>query len=122
MAIDVEEAVRTFMLAVGQGKDDGKFAFDLRLKLIDEEYDEFIQALNHGDNALTAKEACDLVYVVVGTCIALGIPFNEVFAALQVSNMSKISPDGHVKFREDGKVLKGPGYIDAEQTIREILS
>lgn len=122
MAIDIEEAVRTFMTSVGQVKDEGRHTLDLRLKLIEEEYEEFIIALKYGDNVFTAKEAADLVYVVVGTCIALGIPFNEVFAALQVSNMSKIGPDGKVQLREDGKVLKGPGYIDAEQTIREILS
>lgn len=120
--IDIEAAVRTFMTAVGQGEDTGKFAFDLRLRLIEEEYDEFIQALKYGDNVFTAKEAADLVYVVVGTLIALGIPFNEVFAALQVSNMSKIGLDGKVSLREDGKVLKGPGYIDAEETIRRILA
>lgn len=121
MSIDVEEAVRTFMSAVGQGKDEGKHVFDLRLKLIDEEYDEFITALNYGDDVFIAKEAADLVYVVVGTLVARGIPFNEVFGALQVSNMSKIGPDGKIVLREDGKVLKGPNYIDAEESIREIL-
>lgn len=121
MAIDVEEAVRTFMTACGQGKSDGKHVFDLRLRLIEEEYDEFIEALKYGDNVFTAKEAADLVYVVVGTCIALGIPFNEVFGALQISNMSKIGPDGKIRFREDGKVLKGADYIDAEDSIRSIL-
>jgi len=121
MAIDVEQSVRTFMNAAGQGKDDGKEVFDLRLKLLEEEYQEFMEALGWGDNVFIAKEAADLVYVVVGTCIARGIPFNDVFAALQQSNMSKVSEDGSVVKREDGKILKGPNFRPAEDMIREIL-
>ena len=120
-SIDVEAAVRTFMAACGQGKDDGKHIFDLRIRLIDEEYDELVEALNWGDRVQIAKELADLAYVVVGTAVALGIPFNEVFSALQASNMSKVGSDGTIKFREDGKVLKGPEYIEAETAIREIL-
>lgn len=119
--IDVEAAVRTFMEACGQGQDEGKHIFDLRLRLIEEEYTEFLEALNWGDNVYIAKEACDLVYVVVGTLIARGIPFNDVFAALQQSNMTKVGPDGQVTKREDGKILKGPDFRPAEDMIKEIL-
>lgn len=120
-SIDVEAAVRTFMDIAGQGRDESKRNIALRLALIDEEHDELVEAINWGDRVLIAKELADLVYVVVGTAIALGIPFNEVFAALQTSNMSKVGPDGKLVFREDGKVLKGPHYIEAEAAIREIL-
>lgn len=122
MAINIEESVRTFMDAVGQAEDDGKYAFDLRLRLLEEEFNEFMEALDWGDDVFIAKEAADLVYVVVGTCISRGIPFNEVFAALQTSNMSKIGPDGTVTKREDGKILKGDHFQPAEDQIREILS
>lgn len=122
MAINIEESVRTFMNAVGQSEDDGKYAFDLRLRLLEEEFNEFMEALDWGDDVFIAKEAADLVYVVVGTCISRGIPFNEVFAALQASNMSKIGPDGTITKREDGKILKGDHFQPAEDQIREILS
>jgi predicted HAD superfamily Cof-like phosphohydrolase len=121
MAINVEESVRTFMTACGQGKDDGKHVFDLRLRLLEEEYTEFLEALNWGDPVFVAKEGADLVYVVVGTLISLGIPFNEVFAALQNSNMSKVGPDGQVAMRDDGKILKGDHFVPAEDQIKEIL-
>jgi predicted HAD superfamily Cof-like phosphohydrolase len=120
-AIDVEAAVRTFMDAAGQGKSDGKDVFDLRIKLLDEEYYELIEALNYGDPVHIAKEMADLVYVVVGTAITMGIPFNEVFAALQASNMTKVGPDGKVTQREDGKILKGDHFRPAEDMIKEIL-
>jgi phosphoribosyl-ATP pyrophosphohydrolase len=121
MSIDVESAVRTFMEVVGQGEDSGAHVFDLRLKLIEEEYEEFLEALRWGDKTYIAKEACDLVYVVVGTLISQGIPFNDVFACLQQSNMSKVGPDGQVTRREDGKILKGEFFQPAEDLIKEIL-
>lgn len=119
--IDVESAVRTFMQACGQGEDDGKHTLDLRLALIEEEYNEFLEALGWGDPVLIAKEACDLIYVVVGTLISKGIPFNDVFAALQTSNMSKVGPNGEVTRRSDGKILKGDDFKPAEAMIKEIL-
>lgn len=122
MAINIEESVRTFMNAVGQTEDDSKYVFDLRLRLLEEEFNEFMEALDWGDNVFVAKEAADLVYVVVGTCISRGIPFNEVFGALQASNMSKVGPDGKVTKRDDGKILKGDYYQPAEDAIREILA
>lgn len=121
MSIDIEQSVRTFMTACGQGQDDGKHIFDLRLKLLEEEYTEFLEALNWGEDVYIAKEAADLVYVVVGTCIARGIPFNDVFAALQTSNMTKVGPDGSVSKRDDGKILKGEHFQPAEDLIEEIL-
>lgn len=119
--IDVEAAVRQFMDACGQGEDTGKHTHDLRLALIEEEFTEFIEALNYGDDVFIAKEAADLVYVVVGTLIARGIPFNDVFAALQTSNMTKVGPDGQVTKREDGKILKGEHFKPAEDLIKTIL-
>jgi predicted HAD superfamily Cof-like phosphohydrolase len=35
----------------------------------------------------------------------------EVFDAIQESNMSKLDEDGKPIYREDGKVLKGPNYF-----------
>ena len=119
MAIDIEQSVRAFMQAAEQLGDKGKYAFDLRLALIDEEHDELVEAINHGDKVHIAKELVDLVYVVVGTAISMGIPFNEVFGAVHIANMSKF--DGEAEVRPDGKILKGKNYQPAEAAIREIL-
>lgn len=119
--MNIEEAVRTFMTLAGQADEVEPKVSDLRLALIEEEYTEFLEALNWGDPVHIAKEGADLVYVVVGTFISLGIPFNEVFAALQSSNMSKVGPDGSFSRRDDGKILKGDSYTPAEDQIREIL-
>lgn len=119
MAIDVEHAVRTFMNTAGQDEDHSKYAVDLRIKLLDEEYTELIEAINNRDRVQIAKELADIVYVAVGTAITMGIPFNEVFGALQLSNMSKF--DGDPEIRSDGKVLKGKNFRPAEEAIKQIL-
>lgn len=118
MAINIEEAVRTFMDAAGADAQ----SIDLKLAMLEEEYTEFLEALRWGDPVFVAKEGADLVYVVVSTLISLGIPFNEVFTALQTSNMSKIGPDGQITKSEDGKILKGEDFQPAEDQIREILA
>ena len=56
------------------------------------------------------KEACDLVYVVLGTFVEFGWDFDEAFKRVHESNMSKLDAEGKPIYREDGKVLKGPNY------------
>lgn len=57
-----------------------------------------------------AKELTDLLYVCHWTAAKIGIDINEAFRRVHASNMSKLGPDGKPVKREDGKVLKGPGY------------
>lgn len=57
-------------------------------------------------------DACfDLKYVIIGFEYEVGI--EPQFCAMegQASNMSKLQEDGTVKYREDGKVLKGPNFF-----------
>lgn len=43
------------------------------------------------------------------------IPLRAVFDQVHASNMSKVNPaTGKAEYREDGKVLKGPGYAEAD--------
>lgn len=103
----------------------------LRHKLIEEEFNEVTQELqmeiwddfeymdvkNHPkydkgfDINRLAKELSDLLYVVYGTAAAYGIPIDDVYRKVHQNNMSKLQPDGTVKYREDGKVLKPDTYV-----------
>jgi predicted HAD superfamily Cof-like phosphohydrolase len=57
------------------------------------------------------KEGADLLYVVFGTFVSLGLgdQLIEAFKRVHESNMSKLE-NGKPIYREDGKVLKGKDY------------
>lgn len=55
------------------------------------------------------KEGCDVHVVTSGTLIEYGVPEDEIYEAVHVSNMAKIGPDGGAK-RPDGKTLKPAGW------------
>lgn len=65
------------------------------------------------DKTKVAKELADLLYVTYGSAETMDIPMDEVFAEVHRSNMSKMHPDGTVRHREDGKILKGDWYSPA---------
>lgn len=105
--IDVEAAVRNFVDSTGA---------EATIQLFDVAYDEFVSALDWGDESIIAKQGVDLVYLVIAALAAKGIPFNEVFSAVHASNMSR-----GTERDEDGKIVKGPEYVDPDKAIREIL-
>ena len=63
------------------------------------------------DTVGAADALADLVYVVYGMALETGIDLAAVLAEVQRSNMSKLGADGRPVYRQDGKVLKGPGYL-----------
>jgi NTP pyrophosphatase (non-canonical NTP hydrolase) len=88
----------------------------LRMRLMAEELGEVIAAMHEKNTIQIADGLADLLYVVVGTAIAYGIPINEVFDEVHASNMTKPRLDKHNK---GGKVQKG-GFRPPQ--IERILS
>lgn len=82
----------------------------LRVRLIQEEFEEFQQAMAQSDLQGMAKELADLLYVVYGSAVSCGIDMEPVFREVHRSNMSKVG--GHK--REDGKWVKPPTYSPAD--------
>ncbi len=82
----------------------------LRETLIREELDEFIEAMQAGELHNAIKEAADLLYVVYGTFVEMGVDNEPFFAEVHRSNMSK--KDGHR--RADGKWVKPANYSPAD--------
>ena len=100
----------------------------LRMRMMREEYEEvrvemvkLTRLLEHHEPGtervdkimatlgLLLKELADLRYVVEGTAVAFGLPFEEAFEEVHRSNMSKTPPD------EPGqKAVKGPWYSKAD--------
>lgn len=82
------------------------------VRLIDEELQEYEEALKAGNIEEIADALCDLAYVVIGSAVSHGLTrFHEMFAEVQRSNMSKLGEDGRPIKREDGKVVKGPRFF-----------
>lgn len=122
------DKVRDFHEAFGHPID-GQWTKELvrlRRNLIDEEYmeadDEFeeiyYKASHHEEITVDnkeklTKELVDILYVVYGAGVALGLNLDRAFDIVHQSNMSKLGEDGKPILREDGKVLKGPNYREA---------
>ena len=87
---------------------------ELRLELISEEFSELAQAIDDRDMIQIADALTDLLYVVYGAGHAFGIDLDECFQEVHSSNMSKLGPNGKPIHREDGKVMKGPGYFEPD--------
>jgi len=83
---------------------------DLRSRLLREEFEEYLEGEGKDDIVEIADALADIIYIACGTAVAYGIPLDRVFAEVHRSNMSKLGADGKPIYREDGKVLKGPGY------------
>lgn len=124
MTQTVEEALREFHTTYGLSVSDKPVDIDpgsctqetseiweLRDSLHREEFSELIDAMDRGNLIDLADAICDLVYVVVGTAVSFGIPFDRCFQEVQASNMSKLGEDGKPIVREDGKILKGPNFF-----------
>lgn len=113
------EMVKEFHKAYGQPVGEApnflsEDRMDLRKSLIEEEYQEFLEAVRDGDLVNAFKELADLVYVVEGTAVEMGGNLDEVIYSVHESNMSKLDNDGNPIYREDGKVLKGENYREPD--------
>jgi len=81
-----------------------------RRKLIQEEYEEVIDAIDSNKADEVLKELCDLVYVCIGFATTYGWSFDTAFNRVHTSNMSKLDEEGNPVYRDDGKVIKSNLY------------
>lgn len=110
----------------------------MRMSLIEEEVAELIEAVygkrasrivtdifselpddGPRDVVAAADALADLTYVVYGMALESGIDLDAVLAEVHSSNLSKLMPDGSVRRRDDGKILKGPDF--REPNISAVL-
>ena len=84
---------------------------NLRISLINEELEEFKEAIRNNDLKEAADALTDILYVTYGAGHAFGINLDKCFDEVQRSNMSKLDDDGKPIYNESGKVMKGPKYF-----------
>ncbi len=107
--------VSVFLRAVGQdvpskpiGETDQS---KLYKKLIDEEYQEFLEAFYTDDTAEEIDACFDMMWVIIGYMKSRGWDCENIWDEGAKSNLSKIDKaTGKVIKREDGKILKPEGW------------
>jgi predicted HAD superfamily Cof-like phosphohydrolase len=113
--IDMYKSVLDFHIAFGQNVSEypnipaSKEERELRMRLLREEYEEYVDAEKDNDLVEIADALADLIYIACGTAVSYGIPLDKVFAEVHRSNMAKLV-DGKPLKREDGKVIKPEGW------------
>ena len=110
------EKVRLFMTTFGQEvKNKASLSSEninnLRINLIEEELNEFKEAILKKNLKEAADALTDILYVTYGAGHAFGINLDKCFEEVQKSNMSKLGDDGKPIYDEKGKVMKGPKYL-----------
>lgn len=101
-----------FMRACGQTTHGGNPSqAALYRDLIDEERNEFLEALADNDEVEQFDAVLDQIVVLMGYGWSRGWPMTEGWAEVMRSNMTKINPySGFVSRRADGKILKPEGW------------
>ena len=84
---------------------------NLRISLINEELEEFKEAIKNQDLKEAIDALTDILYVTYGAGHAFGIDLDKCFAEVQSSNMSKLGKDGKPIYNDRGKIMKGPNYF-----------
>ncbi len=110
------EKVRLFMKTFGQEvKIKPSLSTDkinnLRISLINEELEEFKNAIKNNDLKEAIDALTDILYVTYGAGHAFGVDLDKCFDEVQRSNMSKLGENGKPIYNESGKVMKGPKYF-----------
>lgn len=80
-----------------------------------EEVDEFLEAREVVDQA---DAMIDLIYFAVGTLVEMGVRPAPLFEIVHRANMTKLWEDGLPRYREDGKTIKPPAWVDPGEALR----
>lgn len=88
---------------------------DQRYSYMTEELIEFLTARTVVDQA---DAMIDLIYFALGTLVELGVKPDPLFNIVHAANLSKLWPDGTVKYHEGSrKVLKPPTFERPEPLL-----
>lgn len=66
----------------------------------------------HRNGKEVADAAADSTYFWIGFLLEMGYDLRSVFNEVHASNMTKPDENGEPIISEDGKVLKGPNYVE----------
>lgn len=109
----VSAMVEEYATTAGQDKDIG-----LSASLVIEEFEEWKDELYYSgvdqrpfETEAELKELADLVYVIHGRALTMGYDLDKALKRVHYNNMGRmLQPDGTIKRRSDGKIIKNPEY------------
>lgn len=109
------------------GTAEGAEAAEFRAKFLQEELDEFVEAVNNGDRVKAFDALLDLVYVAHGTALYMGVTPGKWAAgmeAVHTANMQKerAQRSGDSKRGSTLDVIKPRGWTGPENKLKEILT
>ncbi len=117
MSRDVEEFTKKFNLPISEIL---TYPATDRMALLAEEFDELLIANARGDLAGVLDGLVDLAYVIIGTAIQAGLPFDDAWNLVHAANMEKVlgKPDDHHQ-----GITKPEGWVrpDIEELIRNAI-
>lgn len=90
----------------------------LRIRLIKEEFNELMEAIEDRNIAEVADAGIDLIYVTIGTLVRYGIDAKAVWDSVHAANMAKFGPGSWRD--ETGKVRKPTTWVHPD--VESILS
>jgi len=82
--------------------------------------DAIKKAEEHGklrDGKEVADAAADSTYFWIGFLLEMGYDLRTAMTEVHASNMTKPDEEGNPIYREDGKVLKGPNYMEPNLVV-----
>jgi predicted HAD superfamily Cof-like phosphohydrolase len=90
-----------------------------RSRFLHEELEEFTIAATEGDIVGVSDALADLIYVALGTAYRMGLPFDEIWEAVQSANMRKVS--GPTKRGNKVDAMKPEGWVGPEAAIARAI-
>ena len=90
-----------------------------RMLFLNEEVNELREAALLDDIVGAADALADLVYVALGTAYLMGLPFNDIWDAVQRANMAK--QPGMTKRGMANDAIKPEGWVGPEARIEAVI-
>ena len=90
-----------------------------RVSFLLEEVEEFMTATRLGDIVKVADALADIVYVALGTAYKMGLPFDEIWNAVQAANMRKVR--GMTARGNAVDAMKPAGWVGPEAEIARAI-
>jgi predicted HAD superfamily Cof-like phosphohydrolase len=85
-----------------------------RADWLDEEVTELREATTIAEQA---DAYIDIIYFAMGGLVEMGVNPDRLWSIVHGANMAKVWPDGTVRRREDGKIVKPDGWVAPDALI-----